>query len=190
MTKSKNNTRRSSRLPSDSSTRLSFSRVVQGLVLITLVSIVSYFLMRGTLSGTASPAAVENQSASAELHSMTQAEIKSDQSGSTVNIKTRKGVNGAEQNNLMQDIKYATRGDGNIRPVKVDGKALDPTVVKLAMFDNHDFQPRDETAVREKPAHFDTSHQPAKRHFRKMTYPLVHSGGALGTDDMARPQDK
>lgn len=185
--KKNNNQMKQIKLPYTPTNTLSITRVIQGVILITVISIISYLLMRATIiKPTSSP---ENQSALSELTSITQAEIKSDQSGSTVNIRTKKGVNNDEQNDLMEDIKFATKGDGNIRKVKVDGKNVDPTVIKSAMFNNHDFQPRDESKMYKRQKQYDPTQQLPRSHFRKMTYPLVYEHGVLGTDSIGQSND-
>lgn len=176
------------RLPSDSggASKLTFMRLMQGLFLIAAVSVISYLMMRGTLSGATTAAATENQTARKELTSISQASMKSDKSATTVNINTPTGVATSDQKSLMDDVQFATKGDGNIRGVKVDGKSLDSALVKLAMFDNHDFVPRDETKIGAKPKRFDIGSAPQRSHFRKMTYPLVTERGPVGTDTMVR----
>jgi hypothetical protein len=184
-------TKGSTRLPVSAPVpRLTTTRMLQGLALVLAIGFISFLMMRNTsapppadAAGAAEVARAERQSAAQELTSISQATVNSDKTGSLVQINTAKGgVNNDEQKSLMDDIMFATKGDGNLRDVAVDGKVVDPALIKLAMFDNHDFMPRDETKLAEKPKRFDMGSVPQRSHFRKMTYPLVTSHGAVATD--------
>lgn len=91
---------------------------------------------------------------------------------------------------VMSDIKQATKGDGQIRPVYVNGAKVSDDYVKAAMFENQDFMYHLQTPQLSMPHLQDPSNVPQKSMFRKMTYPLVYSNwGALGTDIIGNSND-
>lgn len=160
--------------------------VVVILFVVALFAAASYYIMSTASGATIPTEAMKGGSAMRELTSISQATVNSDKSGSLVSIDTPTGVAGDQQKGLMDDVMFATKGDGTIRDVNVDGKPLDSALVKLAMFDNHDFMPRDEFPQQDKKARFESGTPAQRSHFGKMTYPLVWSGGALVTDQMVR----
>lgn len=91
---------------------------------------------------------------------------------------------------VMSDIRQATKGDGQIRPVYVNGAKVSDDYVKAAMFENQDFMYHLQTPQLSMPHLQDPSNVPQKSMFRKMTYPLVYSNwGALGTDIIGNSND-
>lgn len=172
------------------------------LLVVFVVAAASYYIMNaastrapvvaesmgGQISGPSvspsAPPSVSPPGALSQLTSISQASVKSDKSGSLVSIDTATGVASDQQQNLMDDVMFATKGDGVVRDVKVDGTKMDSALVKLAMFDNHDFMPRDEFPQQDKKARYETDTPPQRSHFGKMTYPLVWSGGVLVSDQM------
>lgn len=91
---------------------------------------------------------------------------------------------------VVSDLKYATKGDGKVRPVEVNSRPVDDKLVELAMFENHDFMPRDEFPQIESAKKVDPTMMMQRSHFREMTFPLVWSKGALGLDTMAKNPTK
>lgn len=115
--------------------------------------------------------------------SASSAVVLADMSLSQADIKTAplKDTD-AKKGNIMEDIKFATKGDGQIRPVDVNRTRVDNEFVKLAMFENQDFMYRLQATGEETPHLQDPSLGMQKSMFRKMTYPLVTSRGTLGMD--------
>lgn len=129
------------------------------------------------------------RSASSAL-SASSAVILADMSTSEAKIQRPVRTDLAEsEGNTMDDIKYATKGDGQIRPVGVNGDRVSDDLVKLAMFENQDFMYRLETPIKRTPHLQDPNNLPQRSMFRKMTYPLVWAGGALGMDVMNNTND-
>lgn len=97
------------------------------------------------------------------------------------------------EGSVMDDIKYATKGDGQIRPVVVNRNTVTDELVKLAMFENQDFMYRVQAEPLPPLPHLlDPSIGTQKSMFRKMTYPLVteyYSKDRLGTDVMREKDD-
>ena len=131
-----------------------------------------------------------SQKASSAL-SESAAKLIADMNTSTANIyaptDTMPGKHGSK---IMNDVKYATKGDGLIRPVDVNGNPLSKELVQLAMFENQDFMFRHEVPEPPGVPHLqDPSQAPQKSHFGPMTYPLVWSKGALGMDVIGESND-
>lgn len=95
----------------------------------------------------------------------------------------------ATKGNIMEDIKFATKGDGQIRPVDVNKRRVNDEFVKLAMFENQDFMYRLQASGEKTPHLQDPSLGSQKSMFRKMTYPLVTSRGTLGMDVIGDAMD-
>lgn len=130
-----------------------------------------------------------NQSASSAI-SASSAVVLADMNTSEAKIRTPSSEDtAAREGSIMEDIKYATKGDGQIRPVEVDTNKVDSSLVKLAMFENQDFMYHLETPGQSMPHLQDPSIAPQKNHFRKMTYPLVWSRGTLGMDVLQETDD-
>lgn len=119
--------------------------------------------------------------------------VLADMNTSKARIETPTTVDGAErEGNIMEDIKYATKGDGQIRPVAVNQTSVDNDFVKLAMFENQDFMYRLQTPIKSTPHLQDPSIGQPKSMFRKMTYPLVFdyfSRSNLGMDVIQNKDD-
>ena len=124
------------------------------------------------------------EKATAELPSgalsRSQAVIVSDSDKSKVDVNT----NGKRMDStLIEDIQFATKGDGSVREIDVNGKSVDSALVKLAAFENHDFVLRDESTLRQRNGSFAVAGAPQRSHFRAMTYPLVNNDrDRLGND--------
>lgn len=130
-----------------------------------------------------------NKSASSAI-SASSAVVIADMNQSKAEIITPKSDDTPEkEGSIMNDIKYATKGDGEIRPVDVNTRTVDPTLVKLAMFENHDFMPYDETPGMAMPHLQDPMMKRQKSMFRPMTYPLVWQRGELGMDVRGETND-
>lgn len=152
-------------------------------LIVSLVALASYYIMQSTSTSITGTRASENfvqqqhpsekQNAMKELTSLSQASVRSDKSGSLVLIDTPSGVPRDRQAELMEDLKFATKGDGVLRDVVVDGKPLDSAMVKLAMFENHDFMVPDQAKQREVKQQYDTNVQPQRSHFGRMKQPYV-----------------
>ena len=75
------------------------------------------------------------------------------------------------------DIQLATKGDGTIRPVYINGKPVPRELVEDAMFRNQDFMYRtDQFPLHAKPLLADTSMKNQRSMFGKMTFPLAGLG--------------
>ena len=122
--------------------------------------------------------------------SASSAVVLADMSLSQADVKTApmKDV-AAKEGNIMEDIKFATKGDGQIRPVDVNKRRVDNEFVKLAMFENQDFMYRLQATGENTPHLQDPSLGSQKSMFRKMTYPLVTSRGTLGMDVIGDASD-
>lgn len=95
----------------------------------------------------------------------------------------------SREGTVINDIKYATKGDGQIRPVIVNNKQVDPDLVKLTMFENQDFMYRLQNPTYPLPHLQDPSIGRQKSMFGKMTYPLVWEKGTLGMDVIGEKDD-
>jgi hypothetical protein len=70
-------------------------------------------------------------------------------------------------------IKQVTKGDGQIRPIKINGKKVPRPIVQDAMFENQDFMYRtDQFPLKAKANHFDPAKAEPKSQFGPMTFPL------------------
>lgn len=149
--------------------------VVQGLKGLLLAAVfvsAFYFIVREI---------IDNRTQRAEGESV--AKVLADMSTSKVLLETVASVNaGASRSSLIEDIKFATKGDGTLREVDVNGKKIDSALVKLAAFENRDFVLRDEAPQRPMMLQTDQHMAPQKSHFREMTFPLVFAQGKLGND--------
>lgn len=124
------------------------------------------------------------RSASSSL-SASAAVIKSDLGASPAQVRTqaKPQADPRGQSTVIEQIKQATKGDGSLRPVKLNGEEVPRETVELAMFENQDFMPRSEfPAPPEVPNLEDQTALPQKSMFGPMTYPLVWQGGVLGMD--------
>ena len=192
-TKTKNRSS-TSRLPIAVKSGLSAARMTQAIALVLVVGILAYVVMKGDYFGNNTPkpenSVASNMETASETLSKSQVGVISDKMNDLVNIQVGgKEDDKSQEGNLMEDIKHATKGDGIIRDVDVNAKPVDSTIVKLAMFENQDFQPRLEDKGSDKPYVFDKANQPQRSHFRPMSYPLVWSKGAMGTDNMRETED-
>lgn len=128
-------------------------------------------------------------SASSAL-SASSAVILSDMNISEASIQQAQAADPAQRDgSTMDDIRYATKGDGQIRPVVVNQNAIDNELVKLAMFENQDFMYHLESPIFSLPHLQDPSMAPPKSMFRPMTYPLVWAHGELGMDVIGNSDD-
>ena len=112
--------------------------------------------------------------------SRSQAVVVSDTDQNKVDVNT----NGKRMDStLIEDIQFATKGDGSVREVDVNGKSIDSALVKLAAFENRDFVLRDESTLKQRQGSFVPFTVPQRSHFRAMTYPLVNNDrDRLGND--------
>lgn len=118
------------------------------------------------------------------------AALLADMSTSPVNVTLPDKLEPKQfQGVVLENIKYATKGDGQIRPVAVNGQYVDSDFVKLAMFENQDYMYHLETPISKTPHLQDPNYVPQKSMFRKMTYPLVWQGGPLGMDVIGNRTD-
>lgn len=116
--------------------------------------------------------------------------VLADMDLSPVKIKTPSLADPAQkEGSVINDIKYATKGDGQIRPVFVNEKHVDPDLVKLTMFENQDFMYRLQNPEYPMPHLQDQSIGMQKSMFGKMTYPLVWQKGTLGMDVIGEKDD-
>ncbi len=130
-----------------------------------------------------------SKSASSAI-SASSAVVLADMNTSQASIKTPSSQDmAAKEGTIMEDIKFATKGDGQIRPVDVDNNEVSQDLVKLAMFENQDFMYRLQTPINSMPHLQDPSLAPQKSMFRKMTYPLSWQGGNLGMDVIGQSDD-
>lgn len=122
--------------------------------------------------------------------SASSAVILADMGLSEAKISTPFKIDSAQgEGTVMEDIKYATKGDGQIRPVSVNKRRVSDDFVKLAMFENQDFMYHLQHPNRPMPHLLDPSNPPQKSMFRKMTYPLVWERGTLGSDVIGNTND-
>ena len=122
--------------------------------------------------------------------SASSAVVLADMNTSVAKIKTPSVEDPAQgEGSVMNDIKYATKGDGQIRPVAVNQKKVDEDLVKLAMFENQDFMYRLQNPEYPMPHLQDQSLGMQKSMFGKMTYPLVWQRGTLGMDVIGEKDD-
>lgn len=122
--------------------------------------------------------------------SASSAVVVADMNTSEATIKTNsRAENAMRDGGVIEDIKFATKGDGQIRPVAVDGNKVDSDLIKLSMFENQDFMYHLQAPERAMPHLQDPSLAPQKSMFRKMTYPLVWQGGTLGMDVIRNSDD-
>ena len=117
----------------------------------------------------------EKNTAKKEKNTASQAIVSADTSRDTVDMKTTEQKH-LSDSVLIKDIRFATKGDGAVRQVDVNGKMVDPVVVKLAAFENHDFVLRDEPRLTGFKAKEDNVLAPQRSHFRAQTFPLANLG--------------
>ena len=145
-------------------------RLIQMGALVVGVITLFYFLVQ-SING-------DNEKNTASLPSI--ARSPSQASVSADNSKDAVGVNTAQKHEsesaLIKDIRFATKGDGAVREIDVNGKKVDPVFVKLAAFENNDFVLRDEPQLIGSKAKEDTILAPQRSHFRALTYPLANLG--------------
>lgn len=133
------------------------------------------------------------KSASSSI-SASAAGIKADLSTSLATITTPtqgRGVMPEDRASIVDDLKAATKGDGQLRRVKVDGSKIGREMVHLAMFENQDFNPRLEapsTAGQSRPNLQDPSQTAQKSFFRKMV-PMGYEWGTLAGDQVHSKKD-
>lgn len=167
---------------STSQTRQLFN-MLKGIAFVLVAAALFYLMFRNVLPE-AAVASNEQRSASSTL-SQSSVKFVADKTTGKVDIEVT-GIPSAGQGGLQDDINFATKGDGAIRTVDVDGNKVDRSLVQMAAFENQDFVLPDEAQVYDRKPLVDIHQAPQKSHFRAMTYPLVYSGGELG-DDIMRP---
>jgi hypothetical protein len=159
--------------------------MTKGLVFVALAALVFWAVLRFATGGTPAPegavAMPARMPSAAEVLSKSSVEIVADKTTGAVAIAVA-GIPSAGR--LQADINFATKGDGAMRTVDVNGGKVDPVLVRLAAFENRDFVLPDEHPLTERRAAFDSRAAPQKSHFRAMTHPLVYAGGALAADNM------
>ena len=132
-----------------------------------------------------------NKKASSAL-SPGSARVIADMNTSTASIQTPPMADPAqEEGKIMNDIKYATKGDGQIRQVDVNDNAVSDNLVKLAMFELGDFQYHlQDPELPPEPHLQDPSLLLQKSHFGPMKYPLLRwSKGVLAYDVRTNSMD-
>lgn len=78
---------------------------------------------------------------------------------------------------VQDDIALATKGDGQIRPVFINGKPVPRELVEDAMFRNQNFMYRtDQFPLQARPLTEDTSMKGQRSMFGKMTFPFAGLG--------------
>lgn len=94
-----------------------------------------------------------------------------------VQVKQRYAQKDRYDSVIQDDIALATRGDGQIRPVFINGKPVPRELVEDAMFRNQDFMYRtDQFPLQARPLTEDTSMKGQRSMFGKMTFPLAGMG--------------
>ncbi len=106
--------------------------------------------------------------------SLSQASVSADNSKDAIGVNTEQKHQ--SESALIKDIRFATKGDGAVREVDVNGKKVDSVFVKLAAFENNDFVLRDEPQLIGSKAKEDAVLAPQRSHFRALTYPLANLG--------------
>lgn len=146
-------------------------RVIQMGALVTGVVILFYLLVQ-SINNTSSEKNTGNLPSTAK--SLSQFSVSADTSQDAIGVNTERKHE--SESALIKDIRFATKGDGAVRQVDVNGKKVDPVFVKLAAFENHDFVLRDEPHLATSKAKEDSVLAPQRSHFRALTYPLVNLG--------------
>jgi hypothetical protein len=94
------------------------------------------------------------------------ATIMADMGTKPARIETPLGEkNPAGARKVMQSVRAATKGDGQLRPVFVNGKKIADEYVKAAMFENQDFMPHNEFPLKEVPILYDPTRRPQRSPF-------------------------
>jgi hypothetical protein len=102
------------------------------------------------------------------------ATIMADMGTEPVAVETPLGEkNPAGSSRIMQNVRAATKGDGQLRPVVVNGRQVADEYVKAAMFENQDFMPHDEAVLKAVPHLVD----PTRRKQRSMFAPQRPNAG-------------
>lgn len=137
-----------------------------------------------------------NLQGASDAYSKSMANLRATADMSDTPVKLESGganLDSSKASLVLEDLKFATKGDGRLRPTFVDGRPVDTELRTLAMFENQDFMPREtyEFPVKEMPHLYDPTQKKQKSPFRPMTYPLVydHRGNALGMDVIRDQRD-
>jgi len=87
-------------------------------------------------------------------------------------IATGKNLESENQVEIFDAIKEITKGDGDLRKIKVNGKKVPRQIVGDAMFENQDFmEVIDQFPLKKKPFYFDGTHKEQKSQFGPMYFP-------------------
>lgn len=166
-------------IPSVLSEPVNPSKFFKGLQVFALCVgvIVLFYLLINNLGTKGEHAGAELPS---DALSRSQAVVVSDTDQNKVDVNT---TGKRMDSTLIEDIQFATKGDGSVREVDVNGKSIDSALVKLAAFENRDFVLRDESTLKQRQGSFASFVAPQRSHFRAMTYPLVNNDrDRLGND--------